>query len=42
MVTNFSDICNNFNDYFSSIVESILNLDKHPILKSYDNYLTNS
>ena len=42
MVTSSSDICNNFNDYFSSIAESILKSDKHPILKAYDKYLTNS
>ena len=42
MVTNSSDICNSFNNYFSSIAESILKSDKNPILKSYDKYLTNS
>ena len=41
-VTNSSDICNNFKDYVSSIAESILKSDKHPILKSYDKYLTSS
>ena len=42
MVTNPSDICNNFNDYFSTIAESILTSSKHPILNSFDKYLTNS
>ena len=42
MVTNSSDICNNCNYYFSSIAESILKSNKHPILISYDKYLTNS
>ena len=35
-------ICNNFNDYFSTIAENILTSSKHPILNSFDKYLTNS
>ena len=42
MVTNPIDICNNFNDYFSTIAENILTSSKHPILSSFDKYLTNS
>ena len=42
LVTNPIDICNNFNDYFSTIAENILTSSKHPILNSFDKYLTNS
>ena len=42
MVTNPIDICKNFNDYFSIIAENILTSSKHPILNSFDKYLTNS
>ena len=42
LVTNPIDICNNFNDYFSTIAENFLTSSKHPILNSFDKYLTNS
>ena len=41
IITDTKEICNTFNDYFSTIAENILKSGKRPILKTYDKYLTN-
>ena len=41
MITDNTEICNNFNNYFSTVADNILHENKTPILKSFDKYLTN-
>ena len=41
VITNNTEICNNFNNYFSTVADNILHQNKTPILKSFDKYLTN-
>ena len=40
-ITDNTEICNKFNDYFSSIADNILKDNKNPILKTFDKYLSN-
>ena len=41
MVTDTTEICERFNDYFSNIAENILKCSKQPLLKSFDEFLNN-
>ena len=41
ILTNPREICNKFNDYFSTIADNILKTNKTPILKTFDKFLTN-
>ena len=38
-VTENKDICNNFNEYFTTVADKILINNKTPILKTFDKYL---
>ena len=42
LVTDNKEICNEFNDYFSTVADKILEKNKTPILKSFDQYLPES
>ena len=39
LITDNKEICNNFNDYFSSVADNILAENKTPITKSFDKYM---
>ena len=39
LVTDNTDICNNFNDYFTTVADKILRNNKTPIRKTFDKYL---
>ena len=39
LVTDNKEICNNFNDYFTTVADKILRNNRTPILKSFDKYL---
>ena len=39
MVTDNKQICNNFNQYFTTVADNILKKNKTPILKTFDKYL---
>ena len=41
VVTDNNEICNSFNNYFSSIADNILREKNTPILKIFDTYLKN-
>ena len=38
-ITDNKEICDSFNDYFSTVAENILNKNKTPIIKSFDTYM---
>ena len=38
-VTDNKEICNNFNEYFTTVADKILRNNKTPILKTFDKYL---
>ena len=38
-ITDNTDICNNFNEYFTTIADKILKNNKTPILRTFDKYL---
>ena len=40
-ITDKTEICNSFNDYYSTIAENILDNNKTPILRTFDTYLKN-
>ena len=39
LITDNKDICNNFNEYFTTVADKILKNNKTPILKTFDKYL---
>jgi hypothetical protein len=39
LVTDNKEICNNFNEYFTTVADKILRNNKTPILKTFDKYL---
>ena len=39
LVTDNKEICNNFNEYFTTVADNILKNNKTPILKTFDKYL---
>ena len=39
VVTDNKEICNNFNEYFTTVADKILKNNKTPILKTFDKYL---
>ena len=39
LVTDNKEICNNFNQYFTTVADNILKNNKTPILKTFDKYL---
>ena len=39
LITDNKEICNNFNEYFTTVAEKILKNNKTPILKTFDKYL---
>ena len=39
LVTDNKEICNNFNDYFTTVADKILRNNRTPILKTFDKYL---
>ena len=42
MITDTNLICDQFNNYFSNTAEDILKTNKQPVLKAFDNPLSNS
>ena len=39
LITDNKEICNNFNEYFTTVADKILRNNKTPILKTFDKYL---
>ena len=39
LITDNKEICNNFNNYFTTVADKILKNNKTPILKTFDKYL---
>ena len=39
LITDNKEICNEYNDYFSTVADKILKKNKTPILKSFDKYM---